>query len=141
MKIGFITLGCKVNIYESNALMNMFSKEGFEVCEPSSECDAFIINTCSVTNQADAKSRKMIQKAKKYNPNAVVVAMGCYIQTSKEASNIDGVDVFIGNGNKLEAIQLVKEALIERKNKECHIIDIMNETGFLHNTINNILSI
>lgn len=130
MKISFITLGCKVNIYESNALMNAFTEEGFTVCEPSEESNIFIINTCSVTNMADAKSRKMIQKAKRYNPKAIIVAMGCYIQTSKEAQAIDGVDIFMGNGNKKEAIRLVKEALITRKNKEVHILDIMNETKY-----------
>lgn len=126
MKVSFITLGCKVNIYESNALMNLFEADGFTVCEPSPESDVFIINTCSVTNMADAKSRKMIHKARKYNKDAVVVAMGCYIQTSKEAREIPGVDVFIGNGNKMEALNLVKQVLENRKNKVSHVIDVMN---------------
>ncbi len=126
MKVSFITLGCKVNIYESNALMNLFEANGFTICEPSAESDVFIINTCSVTNMADAKSRKMIHKARKYNKDAVVVAMGCYIQTSKEAREIPGVDVFIGNGNKMEALNLVKQVLENRKNKISHVIDVMN---------------
>ncbi len=126
MKVSFITLGCKVNIYESNALMNLFEENGFTICEPSAESDVFIINTCSVTNMADAKSRKMIHKARKYNKDAVVVAMGCYIQTSKEAREIPGVDVFIGNGNKMEALNLVKQVLENRKNKISHVIDVMN---------------
>ena len=75
-KVGFITLGCKVNIYESNALKNLLNEKGFLVVEPSADCDVFIINTCSVTNMADAKSRKMIHRCIKLNPEAIVCAMG-----------------------------------------------------------------
>ena len=92
-KIGFITLGCKVNIYESNALKNELTNRGYEVVEAEDDCDAYIINTCSVTNMADAKSRKMIRKCVKMNPNAIICAMGCYVQTNDEALKIDGVDI------------------------------------------------
>ena len=93
-KIGFITLGCKVNIYESNALKNELMNLGYEIKEPSEDCDCFIINTCSVTNQADSKSRKMIHKCIKLNPNALCCVMGCYSQTSQEeAKSISGIDL------------------------------------------------
>lgn len=130
MKVSFITLGCKVNIYESNALMNMFENEGFEVVEPSEASDIFIINTCAVTNMADAKSRKMIHKARRLNPNAIVVAIGCYIQTSKDALNIEGVDFFLGNGNKLSVIELVKSKLAKKEEEKNHILDIMKATNY-----------
>ena len=126
-KIGFITLGCKVNIYESNALKNELTSRGYEVVEAEDDCDAYIINTCSVTNMADAKSRKMIRKCVKMNPNAIICAMGCYVQTNDEALNIDGVDILVGNGNKK---QIVDE--LEKKMKEGHstryvnILDILD---------------
>lgn len=126
-KVGFITLGCKVNIYESNALKNELMAEGFEVTEAEENCDAYIINTCSVTNMADAKSRKMIRKAVKLNPQAVICAMGCYVQTNAEASSIEGVDILIGNGNKKEAVAQIKKMLsAPRASKYINILDILN---------------
>lgn len=120
-KIGFITLGCKVNIYESNALKNELTNRGYEVVEAEDDCDAYIINTCSVTNMADAKSRKMIRKCVKMNPNAIICAMGCYVQTNDEALKIDGVDILVGNGNKK---QIVDE--LERKMNEGHTTRYVN---------------
>ncbi len=130
-KIGFYTLGCKVNIYESNALKNEFINEGFVVTEEDDICDVYVINTCSVTNMADAKSRKMIQKAKKMNSDAIIVVMGCYSQTNKEALTIDGIDILIGNGNKSKTVNLVKESL-EKKERQKHIeiLDILNTTAY-----------
>ena len=113
-KIGFQTLGCKVNIYESNALKNELINKGYIVTEPSSNCDAFIVNTCSVTNMADAKSRKIINKMAKLNPDAVLCVMGCYSQTNKEATSIEGVDIIVGNGNKLEIIPMLEDKLLEK---------------------------
>lgn len=129
MKVGFITLGCKVNIYESNALKNELIQAGFEVGEATEDCDCYIINTCSVTNTSDAKSRKMIHKAVKMNPNALCCVMGCYSQTNPdEASKIDGVDILIGNGNKHEAVLKIKEMLSQkRKAKYVNILDILEE--------------
>ena len=123
-KVGFITLGCKVNIYESNALKNILTEKGFLVVEPSSDCDVFIINTCSVTNMADAKSRKMIHRCIKLNPEAIVCAMGCFIQTNDDAKEIDGIDILIGNGNKKDAVDLIIKKLNEGKKEKT--IDILN---------------
>lgn len=125
-KIGFVTLGCKVNIYESNALKNELIQKGYEVCEPEENCDAYIINTCSVTNMADAKSRRMVHRLSKMNPKAVLCVMGCYSQTNPEALDLDGVDILLGNGNKLDLIPLLEEKLIEKSiEKKISILNIM----------------
>ena len=123
-KVGFITLGCKVNIYESNALKNLLMENGLEVKEPDEDCDVFIINTCSVTNMADAKSRKMIHKCIKLNPSAIICAMGCFIQTSEDAKDMDGIDIVIGNGNKKDAVDLILKMLKEGKKDK--VIDVLN---------------
>ena len=119
-KIGFITLGCKVNIYESNALKDKFIELGHEVSDAKSDCDAFIINTCSVTNMADSKSRQMIHKCIKLNPNAIICAMGCYIQSNEEAKDIPGVDILLGNSNKGEAVTKIIE-MLEKKKRERYV--------------------
>ncbi|MDE7095830.1 MAG: tRNA (N(6)-L-threonylcarbamoyladenosine(37)-C(2))-methylthiotransferase MtaB, partial [Anaeroplasmataceae bacterium] len=130
-KIGFVTLGCKVNIYESNALKNELIKKGYEVGEPTSFCDAFIINTCSVTNMADAKSRRMIHRLAKLNPNAVLCVMGCYSQTNKEALDLDGVDILVGNGNKLDIIPMLEDKLLDKSiEKRIAILDILNHKEY-----------
>ncbi len=130
-KIGFQTLGCKVNIYESNALKNELINKGYTVTEPSSDCDAFIVNTCSVTNMADAKSRKIINKMAKLNPDAVLCVMGCYSQTNPEAQSIEGVDILVGNGNKLEIIDMLEDKLLEKDLlKKIKIIDILNTHNY-----------
>ncbi|MBO5711505.1 MAG: tRNA (N(6)-L-threonylcarbamoyladenosine(37)-C(2))-methylthiotransferase MtaB [Acholeplasmatales bacterium] len=126
-KVGFITLGCKVNIYESNALKNELESLGYVVSEADDSCDAYIINTCSVTNQADAKSRKMIRKCQAMNPNAVICVMGCYSQTNDEAKGLEGVDILIGNGNKKSVIKLLEEKLCNKATpKHVDILDILN---------------
>lgn len=131
MKVGFITLGCKVNIYESNALKNELTSRGFTVGEADSNSDVFIINTCSVTNTADAKSRKMIHKCIKMNPNALVCVMGCYSQTNDEASSIEGVDILIGNGNKKSVVDAIEEMLKNGvKEKKIDILDILETHEF-----------
>ena len=125
MKVGFITLGCKVNIYESNALKNELTSRGFTVGEADSNSDVFIINTCSVTNTADAKSRKMIHKCIKMNPNALVCVMGCYSQTNEEASSIEGVDILIGNGNKKSVVDAIEE-MLKKTNQPLSCSDYTN---------------
>ncbi len=127
-KIGFITLGCKVNTYESNALKDKFIELGYEVGDATKDCAAFIINTCSVTNMADSKSRQMIHKCQKLNPNAIVCATGCYIQSNEEAKSIEGIDILLGNGNKGEAVSLIDNML--KNNKKEKIVKI---NDILHN--------
>ncbi len=118
-KIGFITLGCKVNIYESNALADEFKKLGYDIVDGQTKADAYIINTCSVTNQADAKSRKMIRHCKSLNQNAVVCAMGCFVQSHHtQAKEMPEADIIIGTGNKKASVLLidsmVKSQVIEK---------------------------
>ncbi|MBQ3253550.1 MAG: tRNA (N(6)-L-threonylcarbamoyladenosine(37)-C(2))-methylthiotransferase MtaB [Acholeplasmatales bacterium] len=125
--VGFITLGCKVNIYESNALKNELEAKGLEIIDPANICDVYIINTCSVTNMADAKSRKMIRKCIKQNPNAIICVMGCYPQTNKEALELEGIDILIGNGNKKEAVEKIIDMLeSDKKEKYINVIDILD---------------
>ena len=127
MKIAFITLGCKVNIYESNAIKEELTKRGHIIVKDDEDADCYIINTCSVTNMADAKSRKMIRKCIKANPDAIICAIGCYIQTSPEAREIDGIDIVLGNGNKSTLVDLIEEkAKSNHKTKTIDVIDILN---------------
>lgn len=108
MKVAFITLGCKVNSYETDAICDLFVKRGAKIVDLKEEFDACIINTCSVTNQATAKSRKMIRSAIKSNPKAIIAVIGCYSQMApKEIEKILGVDIVLGNENKADVVELV----------------------------------
>ena len=130
-KIGFITLGCKVNTYESNALKDKFISLGYEVGDADSSCVAFIINTCSVTNMADSKSRQMIHKCIKLNPDAIVCAMGCFIQSNEEAKDIDGITILIGNSNKGEAVEKIYEMLKSgKREKYVNVTNILKEKQY-----------
>ena len=102
--VGIYTLGCKVNQYESEAIAEELVREGFEILSPSELCDAYIINTCTVTAESDRKARQFIRRAITKNPDAYVVVTGCLAQTSAEAiAAIDGVDAVVGNTQKLLA--------------------------------------
>lgn len=127
-KIGFITLGCKVNIYESNALEQELMRRGFMVSEADSTCDAFVINTCSVTNTADQKSRQMVSKARRLNPEAIIAVIGCYVQTNEKAKDLE-VDILLGNGNKKELPELLEKAFNEH-DKVIDIINVMQKREF-----------
>ena len=127
MKVAFYTLGCKVNLYETESVINDFKKNNFEIVPFDDFADIYIINTCSVTNQSDQKSRKIIRSVLKKNKDAIIVVMGCYSQIKyEEASNIDGVKIVIGNKYKNSVVDLVNEYLktkkkiikIEKLNKE-----------------------
>ena len=112
--VGVMTLGCKVNTYESEYVINELKKAGYEIKDFDDICDVYIINTCTVTNNSDSKSRKMIRQAIRRNPNACVVAMGCFIAANPDIS-IDGLDVIIGNKDKAKIVSLLDEYF---KNKE-----------------------
>lgn len=125
MKIAFFTLGCKVNSYETEATWNIFKNNGYERVSQNEIADVYIINTCTVTNTADSKSRQKIRQAIKLNPDAVIGVMGCYSQTKKEdIEKIDGVDIIIGNENKGQIFELVSEVL-KTKQKIHNVTDIM----------------
>lgn len=112
MKLGVCTLGCKVNTYESEYVINKFKEEGYELVPFDTKADVYLINTCTVTNTSDQKSRKMIREAKKLNKDACVIAMGCYTQKKLDDINLlDYADIIIGNTNKGKVVALTKEFL------------------------------
>ncbi len=106
--VGVLSLGCKVNTYESEYVINELKKAGYEIKDFSDSCDVYIINTCTVTNNSDSKSRKMIRQAIRRNPNACVVAMGCFIAANPDIK-IDGLDIIIGNKDKSKIVELLDE--------------------------------
>lgn len=112
MKVGIYTLGCKVNTYESNFILNLFKNRGYEIGDFNEECDIYIINTCTVTNNSDRKDRKIINSIK--NKNACKVVCGCFVESAKNY-NFDGIDVVIGNYNKSNIVDLVEENLKTKK--------------------------
>lgn len=110
--VGLYTLGCKVSQYETEAIREGFIDRGFEVLPFDECCDAYVINTCTVTKESDRKSRQIIRRAIKKNPDATVAVLGCYTQRNPdEVAAIDGVDIVLGTDNKMSVIQLVAEAL------------------------------
>lgn len=124
MKVSYYSLGCKVNLYESEAVINQFIDNGFELGNFDDVCDVYIINTCSITEVSDAKSRKIIRQAVKRNSEAVVAVMGCYAQLKPEdIKDIEGVDVLVGTNNRHLLYSLVMENL-ESKNKKVLVDDI-----------------
>ena len=130
MKVAFITLGCKVNSYETDAICDLFVKRGATIVDHKDNFDACIINTCSVTNQASAKSRKMIRMAIKNNPNAIIGVIGCYSQMApNEVLGIDGVDIVLGNEDKSSIVDLVIKKV---KNNEIinNVTDILKHKKF-----------
>ena len=106
MTVGITTLGCKVNLYESEFIINKLEQNGYIVQDFDDVCDIYIINTCSVTNQSDNKSKKLIRKAIKTNPDALVIAMGCFIEANHDYKE-DGLDIVIGNKDKNKIIEII----------------------------------
>lgn len=108
-KVALHNLGCKVNAYETEAMQEMLENEGYEIVPFKEGADVYIINTCTVTNMADKKSRQMLHRAKKMNPNSIVVAAGCFVQVKGEDKKVDeAIDVLIGNNKKQDLIPLLK---------------------------------
>ncbi|MEO2507115.1 tRNA (N(6)-L-threonylcarbamoyladenosine(37)-C(2))-methylthiotransferase MtaB [Clostridium paraputrificum] len=115
MKVAFSTLGCRVNHYESEAMAEKFIREGYEVAEFTEVADVYVINTCTVTNMGDKKSRQIISRARRLNPDAIIAVVGCYSQIApKEVSAIDGVDVVLGTRNKGDVVYYVNKARDEQ---------------------------
>ena len=124
-KVALHNLGCKVNAYELEAMEQMLKNAGYEIVPFAPGADIYIINTCTVTNIADRKSRQMLHRARKMNPNAVVVAAGCYVQ-AQGAKADDCIDIIIGNNKKKDLIAILDEhfAKIEEKEPQVELIDI-----------------
>lgn len=114
--VAFCTLGCKVNQYETQALTELFIKKGYDVLSFDKFSDVYVINTCTVTNMSDRKSRQMIRRAKHLNPDAIIAVVGCYSQVSPdEVEKIEGVNIVLGTNKKEELISLVDDALKNKK--------------------------
>lgn len=125
MKYTIYTLGCKVNIFESESVSSILDNHGYERIANSEVADIYIINTCTVTNKSDSKSRKVIRSAIRSNPDAIVIVMGCYAQLAKdEISEIDGVDIILGNDDKSKIYEIIEE--YKKNNKQLILVsDIM----------------
>ncbi len=131
MKVAFYTLGCKVNQYETNGMIQAFLEKGYELVDFSKEADIYVINTCTVTSISDKKSRQMIRRTKQLNPNAIVVAVGCYAQVAKDRlEEIKDIDLILGINEKTEIVKYVEEELKSKKTNE-YISDVMNQKEFV----------
>ena len=126
-KVALHNLGCKVNAYEVEAMQQLLEQAGYEIVPFEPGADVYVINTCTVTNIADRKSRQMLHKAKKMNPDAVVVATGCYVQTDEgKLEKDEAVDLVLGNNQKKNIVEVLAEYEAEHQ-KQAHIIKI-NQT-------------
>ena len=121
-KVALHNLGCKVNAYETEAMQELLEKNGYEIVPFKEGADIYIINTCTVTNVADRKSRQMLHRAKKMNPDAIVIAAGCYVQTEKGKVD-ESIDIIVGNNKKKDIIEIIKDYEKEQCLKK-EIIDI-----------------
>ena len=129
--ISFITLGCKVNQYETNAMAQKFKEKGYKVIEGEAKADIYVINTCTVTNMSDRKSRQMLRRMKDINKNAIIVACGCYVQVSKEeVEQMEEIDLVLGNNEKKNIVEYV-EKYIEENKKEENMEDVMQQREFV----------
>lgn len=126
-KAALHNLGCKVNAYETEAMQQMLENAGYEIVPFQEYADVYIINTCSVTNMADRKSRQMLHRAKAKNPDAVVVGTGCYIQTKEEEALKDtAIDIVIGNNKKHELVERIEAFMKDHKDRD-DVLDINHE--------------
>ena len=135
--VSFYTLGCKVNQYETNAMEQQFIKNNYEIVENTQKADIYIINTCTVTNMAERKSRQMLRRVKEINPSAVLVVCGCYAQVAKnELEQIPEIDIILGINEKNEIVQIVenyieKMAEQDKKSQKAEIDDVSKQKEFL----------
>lgn len=128
-KVAFYTLGCKVNQYDTEAMIELFEKNKYKVVDSSEKADVYVINTCTVTNLGDRKSRQFIRRSKKKNPNSIIVVVGCYAQTaSEEIMNIEGVNLVLGTNERNKIVQLVES--IDKDEKVNYVDDIMDVKEF-----------
>ena len=130
-KVAFCSLGCKVNQYETNAMAQKFIKKGYEIVEFNEYADIYIVNTCTVTNVADRKSRQMLRRAKELNKNSILVACGCYAQVSQdEIKKIDDIDLIIGNNEKKDIVEVIENYTKEKGIEEL-VSDVMYKTDYV----------
>ena len=130
-KVAFVSLGCKVNQYETNAMSQSFIEDGFEVVNFEDIADIYIVNTCTVTNIADRKSRQMLRRIKDNNKNAIIVATGCYAQVGEqELKKISDINLIIGNNEKKDIVKIIEDYEKEIENKVL-ITDVMHQKEFV----------
>ena len=133
--VAFLTLGCKVNSYETEAMQKIFEDAGYRVVDFSMRSDVYVVNTCTVTNIADRKSRQMLHKARKMNDDAVVVAVGCYVQTAGEVLKQDAaIDIVIGNNKKKDIIRILNEYYTSGYSENRCITDKADDIDNTYNT-------
>lgn len=133
-KAALHNLGCKVNAYETEAMQELLEKGGYEIVDFHETADVYVINTCSVTNMADRKSRQMIHRARKKNPDAVIVAAGCYVQAQAEAGKQDeNIDIVIGNNKKQELVGILEEYFAEKEGGQLQKVIDINHTSEYEN--------
>ena len=129
-KIAFTTLGCKVNMYDTEAMTELFAEKGYEIVEFEDYADIYVINTCTVTNFGDKKSRQIIRRAKRSNPQGIIVATGCYAQVApKELEDIEGINIIIGTKDRSKVVEIIEDYSISDGVKNC-VSDIMGEKEF-----------
>ena len=130
-RVAFLTLGCKVNSYETEGMRELFLKAGAVETEFSEIADIYVVNTCSVTNMADRKSRQMLHRAKKMNPDALIVAAGCYAQAAGEnLTEQEGIDLVVGNNQKARIVELTARVLQEKEGNRVALLDIGKEKEY-----------
>ncbi len=131
LKVAFYTLGCRMNQFETSGLEEKFERRGFDITDFKDKADVYIVNTCTVTNDADRTSRKILRQAKRRNPNSIVVATGCYAQVSPDKlAEIEEIDLVIGNSHKEDVYEIVENYINERKKEKVYIENIFRLNQF-----------
>ena len=127
LKVAFYTLGCKVNQYETNAMIDIFKNNGYEIVDFNTYADVYVVNTCTVTSMSDKKSRQVLRRAKHINPNSILCAVGCYAQVAKkDLEKIEDIDIILGNIEKKDIIREVNEYKQKQENFKNKIINVDN---------------
>ncbi len=131
--VAFYTLGCKVNQYETNAMEQQFIKSGYKIVNNIEKAEIYVINTCTVTNMAERKSRQMLRRVKELNKSAILVVCGCYAQVAKkELEEIPEIDIILGINEKNNIVEIVEKYIEEqRKSKETNVSDVAHQNEFL----------
>ena len=131
-RVAFYTLGCKVNQYETNAMIQKFINSGYKVVDIEENADIYVVNTCTVTNMSDRKSRQVLRRFKEKNPDSVVVAVGCYVQVAKdEVEKIDEIDICLGNLEKNDIVSYVEDYINTSMQKDrVEVVDVMNQKEY-----------
>ena len=130
-KVAFCTLGCKVNQYETNGMLQKFKTAGYEIVDFNEFADIYIVNTCTVTNMADKKSRQMLRRVKEINKDSLLVAVGCYAQVAKDVlEKIDEIDLILGNNEKADILNFV-EIFLKTNNKKYEASSVMEQKDYV----------